>query len=63
MTSFLHENGITSVEPMAVGMWGIPTAICALIIHLFRLSRLDARIALEIHAHMMKQSAIETGAV
>lgn len=50
MTAFLKENGITNVEPLNIGLWAIPTALCALLIHLFRLSRLDARIATEIHA-------------
>ena len=49
MTAFLKENGITNVEPLAIGLWAIPTALCALIIHLFRLSRLDASIARQIH--------------
>ena len=51
MTTFLKENGISNVEPLAIGLWAIPTALCALIIHLFRLSRLDASIASEIHAY------------
>lgn len=50
MVSFLKENGIANVEPLSIGLWGIPTAVCALLIHLFRLSFLDARIAREVHA-------------
>ncbi|MES2039795.1 MAG: DUF969 domain-containing protein [Pseudomonadota bacterium] len=50
MTAFLKENGINGVEPLAIGIWGIPTALCALLIHLFRLSRLDASIAKDIAA-------------
>ncbi len=48
MTSFLKENGITDVEPYSIGLWAIPTAICALFIHLFRLAFLDAQISREI---------------
>ncbi|TXI91644.1 MAG: DUF969 domain-containing protein [Burkholderiaceae bacterium] len=48
MSNFLKENGITNVEPLHIGLWAIPTAICALLIHLFRLSLLDAKIAQEI---------------
>ena len=48
MSAFLKENGISNVEPLAIGLWAIPTALCALVIHMFRLSRLDASIALEI---------------
>ena len=50
MSAFLKENGITNVEPLSIGLWAIPTALCALVIHMFRLSRLDASIALEILA-------------
>ena len=50
MSAFLKENGISNVEPLAIGLWAIPTALCALVIHMFRLSRLDASIALEILA-------------
>ncbi len=58
MTSFLKEYGITNVEPLAVGLWGIPTAVCALLIHLFRLSRLDASIARQMHAWQAQQMSI-----
>lgn len=50
MSAFLKENGITNVEPLAIGLWAIPTAFCALMIHLFRLARLDARIAIDVAA-------------
>lgn len=50
MSAFLKENGITNVEPLSIGLWAIPTALSALIIHLFRLARLDASIALQIQA-------------
>ena len=42
MTTFLKEAGIV-VEPMHVAVWGIPTAICAFLIHGFRLYLLDRR--------------------
>ncbi len=56
MTSFLHEHGYATVEPLAIGLWGIPTAIAALLIHLFRLARLDAQIAAEIAQHRQTQT-------
>jgi uncharacterized membrane protein len=43
MSSFLHEHGITHVEPLVLGLWALPTAVFALLIHQWRLSRLDAR--------------------
>ncbi len=57
MSSFLKENGITHVEPYSIGLWAIPTAICALFIHLFRLVFLDAQIAREIAQWRHSQSA------
>lgn len=57
MTAFLKENGISGIEPMSIGLWAIPTALCALLIHLFRLSRLDASIAREIHAWQAAHAA------
>ncbi|MFN3856425.1 MAG: DUF969 domain-containing protein [Caulobacter sp.] len=41
---FLEENGII-VEPLALSVWAIPTAIIAFIIHGLRLWRLDAALA------------------
>lgn len=37
---FLEQNGII-VEPLQLSVWAIPTAICALAIHSFRLWMLD----------------------
>ncbi|MBR7799631.1 DUF969 domain-containing protein [Undibacterium fentianense] len=56
MTGFLKENGITDVEPLTIGLWAIPTAICALLIHLLRLSWLDAEIAREIQVLQQKNT-------
>lgn len=44
MKGFLETNGIV-VEPLALSLWAIPTAIAALIVHGFRLTRLDAKLA------------------
>jgi uncharacterized membrane protein len=49
MTTFLHEAGI-DVQPMRVAMWGLPTALCAFIIHAVRLARLDKTLARDIAA-------------
>jgi uncharacterized membrane protein len=46
---FLETNGVV-VEPLHLSLWAIPTAVCALIIHGFRLSRLDRRLEREIVA-------------
>ncbi|CAH2774487.1 MAG: FIG015373: Membrane protein [uncultured Caballeronia sp.] len=49
MTTFLKEAGIV-VEPLHVAVWGIPTAICAFLIHGFRLWLLDRRLNRELGA-------------
>ena len=49
MVTFLKEAGIV-VEPMHVAVWGIPTAICAFLIHGFRLWLLDRRLTKELGA-------------
>jgi uncharacterized membrane protein len=43
MQSFLADNGIL-VEPLQIALWGIPTAICAFLIHGARLLNLDRRL-------------------
>lgn len=55
--AFLKENGITNIEPLTLGMWSIPTALCALTIHMTRLVRLDAAIAREYEALTGKSAA------
>jgi uncharacterized membrane protein len=46
MQSFLAEHGIV-VEPLAIALWGIPTAIGAFALHGARLLRLEHRLARE----------------
>lgn len=58
MTGFLKENGITDVEPLMIGLWAIPTAICALVIHLVRLSWLDAQIARDVQTWQQQQTGV-----
>ena len=50
MQAFLEQNGI-HVEPLTIGLWAIPTAIAAALIHGLRLSLLDRQIKREIEAH------------
>ncbi len=49
MTTFLKEAGI-DIEPIHVALWGLPTAICAFLIHAYRLARLDKELARELAA-------------
>ena len=46
MQGFFAEHGIV-LEPLHIALWGIPTAICAFLIHGSRLLRMDARLARE----------------
>src|SRR6202012_854300 len=59
MTTFLKEAGIV-VEPLHVAVWGIPTAICAFLIHGFRLWLLDRRLNKELGA-LTKNVAVTAG--
>jgi uncharacterized membrane protein len=43
MKGFFEQYGII-MEPLAIAVWGIPTAISAFLIHAFRLYRLDGKI-------------------
>ncbi|MBY0346105.1 MAG: DUF969 domain-containing protein [Neisseriaceae bacterium] len=47
MQTFLSTSGI-DVDPLHIAMWGIPTAICAFVIHAVRLKRMDSWIAREM---------------
>ncbi|MTV37267.1 DUF969 domain-containing protein [Duganella radicis] len=44
MQTILHGEGL-DVDPLHMALWGIPTAVCAFIIHSWRLYRLDRHIA------------------
>lgn len=46
MQAFLAEHGIVA-EPLAIALWGLPTAIGAFGIHAARLARLERRLARE----------------
>jgi len=46
MQGFYAEHGIV-LEPLHIALWGIPTAICAFVIHGARLARLDRRLQRE----------------
>jgi uncharacterized membrane protein len=44
MQTILHGEGL-DVDPLHMALWGIPTALCAFVIHSWRLYRFDAKIA------------------
>jgi uncharacterized membrane protein len=45
MDALLRENGITNIDPLTIGLWAIPSALAAMVVHGIRLSRLDATLA------------------
>jgi uncharacterized membrane protein len=42
------ESGGIQTEPLHIALWGIPTAICAFVIHATRLWRLDKHLEREL---------------
>ncbi|HFR4115884.1 TPA: DUF969 domain-containing protein [Yersinia enterocolitica] len=58
MHNFMLESGGIQTEPLHIALWGIPTAICAFLIHAYRLQRLDKHLAAELTA--LNQSALAT---
>lgn len=47
MHTFLLGSNI-DVEPLHIAVWGIPTAICAFIIHAIRLKRFNSQLEREL---------------
>ena len=47
--SFFADQGV-ALEPLKIALWGLPTAICAFLIHGARLLRLDRQLEQEINA-------------
>ena len=48
MHNFMLESGGIQTEPLHIALWGIPTAICAFLIHAARLWRLDRHLQREM---------------
>ncbi len=44
MQTILRGEGL-EVDPLHMALWGIPTAVCAFVIHAWRLARLDRQLA------------------
>ncbi|QHM70292.1 DUF969 domain-containing protein [Mixta intestinalis] len=57
MHNFMLESGGIQTEPLHIALWGIPTAVCAFIIHALRLRRLDKKLAAELSA--LNQAALQ----
>lgn len=50
MHNFMLESASIQTEPLHIAVWGIPTAVCAFLIHSVRLLRLDRQLARELRA-------------
>lgn len=48
MHNFMLESGGIQIEPLHIALWGIPTAVCAFLIHSARLWRLDRHLQREL---------------
>ncbi|MEN5016301.1 DUF969 domain-containing protein [Erwinia sp. Eh17-17] len=48
MHNFMQESAGIQTEPLHIALWGIPTALCAFLIHSVRLHRLDKTLANEL---------------
>ncbi|MBD8162998.1 DUF969 domain-containing protein [Erwinia persicina] len=48
MHNFMQESAGIHTEPLHIALWGIPTALCAFLIHAVRLHRLDKTLANEL---------------
>ncbi|MBT2387583.1 DUF969 domain-containing protein [Streptomyces sp. ISL-11] len=46
ITGFVNTSYHTHLEPLSLALWAIPTALCALAVHGWRLLRLDRELAL-----------------
>lgn len=49
MQGFLAEHGL-KLDPLQIAVWGIPTAICAFVIHAVRILRFERRLARRLDA-------------
>ncbi len=56
MQTILRGSGI-EVNPLHMALWGLPTAICAFIIHAFRLYRFDGEIERELGSQKIADDA------
>ena len=56
MHNFMLESGGIQTEPLHIALWGIPTALCAFVIHGTRLWRLDNYLQRE----MAKAGSVDT---
>lgn len=57
MHNFMQQAANIETEPLHIAFWGIPTAICAFLIHSYRLYRMDQKLSRELselNKHVMQ---------
>ncbi|MBU3871192.1 DUF969 domain-containing protein [Streptomyces sp. 4503] len=57
ITGFVNTTYHTHLEPLQLALWAIPTAVCAFLIHGFRLLRLDRSLDHELAASRGRSAA------
>lgn len=57
ITGFVNTTYHTHLEPLQLALWAIPTAVCAFLIHGFRLLRLDRSLDHELAAQGGRSAA------
>ncbi|MGW7554134.1 DUF969 domain-containing protein [Streptomyces rimosus] len=62
ITSFVNTTYNTHLEPLHLALWAIPTALCALAVHGWRLLRLDRHLERELVAANIEPVAVEGAA-
>ncbi|RRZ93784.1 DUF969 domain-containing protein [Erwinia sp. 198] len=61
MHNFMQQSAGIQTDPLQIAVWGIPTAVCAFLIHAFRLRRLDKTLAAELAALNAQAQQIKGG--
>lgn len=60
ITGFVNTTYGTHLEPLQLALWAIPTALCAFVVHGWRLLRLDRQLERELlTAHVHDPAAVE----
>lgn len=60
ITGFVNTTYGTHLEPLQLALWAIPTAVCAFVIHGWRLLRLDRQLERELlTAHVHDTAVVE----
>jgi uncharacterized membrane protein len=59
ITAFVNTTYHTQLEPLSLAVWAIPTAICAFLIHGYRMIAMDRWLAREMDAAIAKKETVK----